>query len=511
LTERGGDAGLSDVLLLVRSEKSRDLSALLRGGLSALDPDARRQLLDSIVSACADDLSSGSGTTLFTNLRLVRDALREPSPSTTGFELDELLAIDERSFWARGWIANALAGSEVTMVSPEGSRARVSDSMLHHQRPDVGSSYAGQHGFVSFFELDVPSRLADGWIVELRDPVGGDAEVEAPAVTDAPLEVRELITRALRDVVGDKHLFVCDHAYPALARVQARIERSVAIETLASCGDPPPAPEVTIVVPLRDRLDALEHQLSRFSRDPDLLGSDLVYVLDSLEEADALAPKASELYEIYGVPFRLTALSGKAGTTIMLNKAVSLAKGRKLLFLNPDVFPGTRGWLGDLSEFHDSRDAIGAVGPMLLYEDESLQHAGLRFEPASPQELKLLPTAGGEIWDVRSRFKGLPRTLAEAGEATPVPALSGACLMIDRALLEDAGGLRNIFAEGQNETADLCLRLLEGGRPNWYFPGVRMYYLEGRSELEPSIYARQYNALLLSHLWGERLRALSGT
>jgi hypothetical protein len=500
------DAGLSEVLLLVRSEKTRELSALLRGGgLSELEPDARGELLDTIVSACAPELESGASPTLFTNLRIVRDAPREPFPSASGVELDELLGLDERSFWARGWLADGLAGGEVTMVSPEGSRIQISDSMLQHERLDVGGSYGGHRGFVSFYELPLPSRLGEGWIAELRDPAGAAVEVEAPAVNSKPLEVRELITRALRDVIGDKAPFVRDHAYPALARVQTRIARSVGIETLVSCGEAPRAPAITIVVPLRDRFDALEHQLSQFSRDPDLLDSDLIYVLDSLEEADELAPKASELHAIYEVPFRLTALTDKAGTTVMVNHALSLARGRKLLLLNPDVMPGTAGWLSTLSTFHDSAEAVGAVAPMLLYEDESLQHAGLCFEPASPQELKLLPTGDEQIWEPRSRFKGLPATLAEAAEASHVPAVSGACLMVDRSLFEESGGLPNIYAAGQNETTDLCLRLLEEGRSNWYFPGTRMYYLEGRSELEPSLYARQYNALLLSHRWGDRL------
>jgi hypothetical protein len=490
-----------------------DLSALLRSGLSGLGPDARRELLDSIVAACAPQLESGASTTLSRNLRLVRDALREPLPSASirdepehGLDFDELLGVDERSFWASGWLSNAATASEITMVSPEGGRAAIAGSMLHYERPDLGSSYAGHHGFVSLFELEVPSRLEDGWIAELLDSSGNEVEAELPPVNAAPLEVRELIPRALRDVLGDKHAFVCDFAYPALARVQARIATSVDIETIIQCGDPAPAPDITIVVPLRDRFDALEHQLCQFSRDPDLVGSDLIYVLDSVEDADELAPKASELHEIYGVPFRLTALSGTAGTTVMVKRAVSLARGGRLLLLNPDVVPDRAGWLRGLSAFYDSQPGIGAVAPMLLYEDESIQHAGLKFEPASPQELAVSRAGEREIWETRSRFKGLPGSLAEASEAKAVPVVSGACLMIDRNLFEDSGELRNIYAEGQNESTDLCLRLLETGHSNWYLPDVRMYYLEGRSELEPSLYARQYNALLLSHLWDERIR-----
>jgi hypothetical protein len=490
--------------------RSSELSALIRSELSGLEPDTRRQLLDSIVSGCAPQLEAGGSTTLCRNLRLMRNALREPFPNgsvddgeTHSLQVSEMLGIDGRSFWIRGWIRNVDGGlTNVTMVSPEGSRAEVLPRMFRHPRPDIDSTYPGRNGFISFFELDVPSHLSDGWIAELRDRNGTDLELEAPPVNRAALEVRELITRALRDVPGDKHALVSELAHPALSRVQAHIARSVAIETVAECGDAPHAPGVSIVVALRDRLDALEHQLCQVSRDPDVIGSDLIYVLDSLQDAHELAPKALELYGIYGVPFRLMALSGKAGPTVMVDKAVSQARARRLLLLSPDVVPDAPGWLGKMSAFYDSQRGIGALGPLLLYEDGSVQHAGLRLERASPQESGLLPFPGQDIWEPRSRFKGLPGALAGPTEAAPVPAIAGACLMIDRALFEEGGGLRNAYAEDQYEDVDLCLRLLEAGRGNWYFPGSRLYYLEGRSDLEPSLHARQYNALLLSHLWG---------
>ena len=497
-----------------------DLSGLLRRELSGLEPETRRQLMDSIISACAPELEGNGSARLCRNLSLIRDVLREPLPYVSvnedeaySFHVEELLAIDERSFWIRGWIWNAEGAlSDMTMVSPEGARAELLSRLFHYERPDVDDVYAGRDsdkrdkGFFSFVELDVPSRSSNGWIAELRHSIGTGAEMDAPPVNRNLHEIREKITRYVTEVRRDKHTLVASHVYPALSRLQARVAASTEIEVAVQCGEAPRAPEVSIIVPLRDRLDALEHQLCQLSDDPGVAGADLIYVHDSPQDAQWLAPKALELYEIYGIPFRLAVLSGRAGQTTMINKAVSLARADRLLLLSPDVLPVARGWLEEMTTFYDSQELIGALGPMLLHEDETLQHAGQRLDPVSPQESGL---PDGDGLEARSRFHGSPVTLPGANEAVPVTAVSGACLMVDRALFEDAGGLRNVYAEGQVEDTDLCLRLSEAGRTNWYMPDARLYYLEGRSDPEPTHAARQYNALLLNHLWGRRVGGLN--
>ena len=497
---------------------THDLSALLRRELSGLEPEARRQLMDAIITACAPELEGSGSTTLCRNLSLIRDVLREPLPyvsvgedESQSLHVEELLAIDERSFWVRGWVWNAEGAlGDITLVSPEGARTEILSGLFRYQRPDVDSVYAGrdsderEKGFFSFVQADIPSHLSSGWIAELRHTSGTSVEIDAPPVNRNLHEIRERITSYVGEVRRDKQTLVTAHVYPALSRLQGRLEASTEIEITAQCGEVPRAPKVSIVVPLRDQLDALEHQLCQLSNDPDVCGADLIYVHDSQEGTEWLAPKARELYEIYEVPFRLAVLSGRAGPTAMINKAVSLARADRLLLLSPDVLPVSRGWLGEMLTFYDSQELIGALGTMLLHEDESLQHTGLRLDPVSPQESGL-PDGNG--LEARSRFSGLPATLPAANEAVPVTAVSGACLMVDRALFESVGGLRNIYAEGQVEDVDLCLRLWEVGRINWYIPAARMYHLEGRSDPEPTPNARQYNALLLNHLWGRRAAA----
>jgi GT2 family glycosyltransferase len=90
--------------------------------------------------------------------------------------------------------------------------------------------------------------------------------------------------------------------------------------------------------------------------------------------------------------------------------------------------------------------------------------------------------------------------------ARRVPILSGACLMIDRRLYEEFGGLSGVYVQGDYEDSDLCLKLSEKGYENWYTACAELYHLEGQSYLpDRRRPANRYNMWLHSHLWGDRI------
>jgi GT2 family glycosyltransferase len=153
---------------------------------------------------------------------------------------------------------------------------------------------------------------------------------------------------------------------------------------------------------------------------------------------------------------------------------VSVARGRLLLLLNSDVLPTEPGWLGRMQAFHDATPDIGALGGKLLYEDDSLQHAGLYFDMTQEG-----PTAGS--WANMHYFKGMHKELPAANIARPVPAVTAACLLIAKDLYERVGGMPDVYVQGDYEDSELCLKLLEAGRDNWYLPAVELYHLEGSS------------------------------
>ena len=283
---------------------------------------------------------------------------------------------------------------------------------------------------------------------------------------------------------------------PALQRVQQLHARRIAVERVLDFGPQPPAPDVSIIVPIYKRIDLIEQQFAQFVHDPELRDAELIYVLDSPEDREWFLSMAVRLHELYRINFRAVLMKQNGGFSAANNTGAEHARGRLLLLLNSDVLPTAPGWLSRLTAFHDATPRLGTVGPKLLYEDDSIQHAGLfftRVDERSP-------------WNNEHYFKGLPRSLPAANLARPVPAVTGAALMIARELYREIGGLRGAYVQGDFEDSDLCLRLWEAGREVWYCPEVELYHLEGQSY--PSATREltgRFNAWLHTHLCGEQI------
>jgi GT2 family glycosyltransferase len=77
--------------------------------------------------------------------------------------------------------------------------------------------------------------------------------------------------------------------------------------------------------------------------------------------------------------------------------------------------------------------------------------------------------------------------------------------MIERALYEDAGGLdHHYILQGGYEDSDLCLRLIESGRRNWYLADAELYHLEGQAHAKESrLTTVDYNTWLHTQRWGD--------
>jgi GT2 family glycosyltransferase len=504
---RAPELGLGDVAL----------QTLARSELSGLDADQRARVLGFILAAVAPGLRGPGAISLAARLASLREALREQLPRTVAtdddpyaVEVEAVYALDHEAFWVRGWLHDADDTVEsLVAVSPEGARADLLTNAYRHERLDIQERYAAfgdhagaRHGFMTVLSMPVPSHLAQGWIVELRTSGGVALEIEAP-----PVERRMERTRAhlLHDMAAERpggDELVAGHVHPALQRIQAQLEAEVKIETVIEVGEQPSEPPaVSVIVPLYKRIDFVEHQLAHFARDPELAAADILYVLDSPEIADNLLDSVHALSVLHGISLRVAVMAANAGYSGANNAGVSIARGERIVLLNSDVIPDGPGWLGKMSAFYDATPGIGALGPKLLYEDDSLQHAGMYF----------YRPGGGPLWANHHYFKGMHRTFAAANVARAVPAVTAACLMIDRSLYEDAGGLSYAYVQGGYEDSDLCLRLIEMGRENWYMPGAELYHLEAQSfTAERRKPAAAYNEWLHTRTWGERIESVAG-
>jgi len=490
-----------------------DLRTAVREKLAGREADSREQILGFLAAA-----SGGHGRTLdplglAKSLFALREGLRDPYPRaelraevSQALHIGAIARIDDRTFFVRGWVRDDQAPVvRLDAISPEGTRAPIIDRLFRVPRPDLEELFRGaprpvaKPGFVCFFELENPSRLGEGWILELENTAGVGIEASATAATIDPRAVRDTILGELaRERRVDTPLM--DQLAPAVVRLQEELADRVEIEDVDEFGTVTTQPEVSIVVPLYRRVDLIEHQLAQFANDPAMLGSELIYVLDSPELAPELLPRVAELHELYRLPFRLATLSRNGGFAVATNQGATLAKGERLLLLNSDVLPDRPGWLPDLVAAHESLPQAGVVAPKLLYDDGSIQHAGMEF--------RRNPLTGG--WELAHSFKGLHRGFAGANERAAVPALSGACMLLARELYEELGGLSVDYVKGGYEDAELCMQVQKRDLEAWYVPEIELFHLEGRSYVPSATdMSNRFNAWLFNQRWGAQAEQLA--
>jgi GT2 family glycosyltransferase len=171
-----------------------------------------------------------------------------------------------------------------------------------------------------------------------------------------------------------------------------------------------------------------------------------------------------------------------------------------LLLLNSDVVPVAPGWLRTLME-PLAQTGVGATGPKLLFEDGSIQHAGLCFERDEDG-----------IWFNRHFHKGMPRYWADAQLRRDVPGVTGAALAIRRKLFEQIGGFCEDYIIGDYEDSDLCLRVRTAGSAITYVPEAELFHFERRSIGLHAGYTRThaalYNRLLHHARWDSTIDSL---
>lgn len=160
------------------------------------------------------------------------------------------------------------------------------------------------------------------------------------------------------------------------------------------------------------------------------------------------------------------------------NLAARRARGRTLLFLNPDtrVVPGA---LQHLLAALDAAPDVGAVGARLLNGDGSVQTSCVRPFPT------IVNQALDAEW-LRARLPALPlwgtKALWVPPQAGPVDVdtVSGACLMLSRELFERVGGFSEEYFLYAEDT-DLCHKTWQVGFRVCHVPAARVVHYGGGS------------------------------
>jgi GT2 family glycosyltransferase len=151
------------------------------------------------------------------------------------------------------------------------------------------------------------------------------------------------------------------------------------------------------------------------------------------------------------------------------NFAVKQAKGALIALLNNDIKVTTSNWLSEMVT-HALRPEIGCVGAKLYYPDGTIQHGGviLGIKGTASHAHKYFPA------DHAGYFNRLRVT-------HNVSAVTAACLVMRKALFEEAGGFDEVNLKVAYNDVDLCLKVLDLGYRNLWTPHAELIHYESKS------------------------------
>ncbi len=227
-------------------------------------------------------------------------------------------------------------------------------------------------------------------------------------------------------------------------------------------------PLISIVIPNKDHGSDLKRCVSSIIEKSTYTNFEIIIVENNSEEE-----KTFELYEDLkqmSEKVSVVKFEGEFNYSKVNNFGVSFAKGEYILLLNNDTEVITLNWLEEMLMYAQRSD-VGAVGAKLYYADKTIQHAGVVIGLGAHR------TAGHTHYKMPKDNLGYMGRLCYTQNVT---AVTGACLMIKKALWEEVGGLEEEFKISLNDV-DFCLKLRDKGYLNVFTPFAELYHYESVS------------------------------
>lgn len=206
---------------------------------------------------------------------------------------------------------------------------------------------------------------------------------------------------------------------------------------------------------------------------------ELVIVADTPVDQDL----TSQLTDLVG-DYTLVEYSKPFNFSEKCNLGAMAATGEMLIFANDDLEVITPDWIESMLGFFDEPD-VGAVGPLLLFDNFTIQSAG---HTAGPGDY-------GRGWPYQ---RNTTDNLLINRECVGVTA---ACLMMRADDFSDIGGFSMGFSTTYSDV-DLCYKLLSINRRIIWTPNAQLFHFESRSR-KPEV--QESETLAMGNRWGHRL------
>ena len=224
-------------------------------------------------------------------------------------------------------------------------------------------------------------------------------------------------------------------------------------------------PLVSIIIPTKDHADILDNCLKSIYEKTTYKNFEIILIDNNSTEKETF--NLIKKYEKKS-NFKSKRIECEFNYSYLNNEAVKISKGDFIVLLNNDIELISGDWLEKMLGYAQ-QPHIGAVGAKLIFEDNTIQHAGI------------IMGKGGLAGHAHY---GKDRNFISHQFELKIPydysACTAACLMVEKKKYKEVNGLEEKLKVAFNDV-DFNLKLLEKGYNNIFLPNVMLYHYESKS------------------------------
>ncbi len=222
---------------------------------------------------------------------------------------------------------------------------------------------------------------------------------------------------------------------------------------------------VSIIIPNKDHIDDLKKCINSIKVKSTYKTWEIIII-----ENNSVDSKTFAYYENIKKDERIKIVrfEGSFNFSAINNYGAKYADGKYLLLLNNDTEVISPDWIEQMLMFAQRED-VGAVGAMLYYPDDTVQHAGI------------ILGIGGVAGHSHKYFKRNDYGyMSRMSIAQNLSGVTAACMMIPLHVWKEINGFDDKFAVAFNDV-DLCMRIRQAGYLIVWTPYAELYHYESKS------------------------------
>ena len=241
--------------------------------------------------------------------------------------------------------------------------------------------------------------------------------------------------------------------------------------------------DCSIIIPVFNKVDLTKQCLQKLSEVTHGLQYEVIIVDNHSTDG------TSEFFEALSGDVQIIRNQENLGFAKACNQGAAKATGKYLVFLNNDTIP-QEGWLSALVDEVEQHPEVAIVGSKLLYQNGTIQHAGVVFSKKCLTPYHIFNRVGSEFPAANKRME--------------LQAVTAACLLIRKDIFRSVDGFDEQFVNGF-EDVDLCLKIRELGKKVIYQPKSMLYHLEEQTPGRKNPENERNNGRLLMDRWAEKI------